>query len=52
VINISAGYTYKLGKIGDLRFEPYIKLPVSKIGTGNLPIQSGGIFIGFTKDIF
>ncbi len=52
LINISAGYTYKLGRIGDLRFEPYIKLPVNKIGTGELPIQSAGIFIGFTKDIF
>lgn len=52
LVNISAGYTYKLGKIGDLRFEPYIKLPVNKIGTGELPIQSAGIFIGFTKFIF
>ena len=52
LVNISAGYTYKLGKIGDLRFEPYIKLPVNKIGTGELPIQSAGIFIGFTKVIF
>ena len=52
VINISAGYTYKLGRIGDLRFEPYIKLPVNKIGTGGLPIQSAGIFIGITKNIF
>ena len=52
MINISAGYTYKLSKIGDLRFEPYIKLPVRKIGTGELPIQSAGIFVGFTKTIF
>ena len=52
LVNISAGYTHKLGKIGDMRFEPYIKLPVSKIGTGELPIQSVGIFIGFTKLIF
>lgn len=52
IVNISAGYTYKVGKIGDLRIEPYIKLPISKIGTGKLPIQSGGVFIVFTKDIF
>lgn len=52
MVNISAGYTYKMGKIGDLRIEPFIKLPVNKIGTGELPIQSGGIFIGFTKLIF
>jgi len=52
VVNISAGYTYKLGKIGDLRFEPYIKLPINKVGTGKLPIQSGGFNLGFTKTIF
>ncbi len=52
IVNISAGYTYKVGKIGDLRIEPYIKMPISKIGTGKLPIQSGGVFIIFTKDIF
>ncbi len=52
VINISAGYIRKLGKTGNLRIEPYIKLPVRKIGTGELPIQSGGVLIGFTKDIF
>jgi len=52
MVNISAGYTYSIGKIGSLRIEPFIKLPVNKIGTGELPIQSGGIFIGFTKLIF
>ena len=51
-INISAGYTLKLGKIADLRIEPYIKLPVNKIGTGKLPIQSGGVMVGLTKTIF
>jgi len=52
VINLSAGYTLRLGKIADLRIEPYIKLPVSKIGTGELPIQSSGVMIGLTKTIF
>ena len=51
-INISAGYTLKLGKIADLRIEPFIKLPVNKIGTGKLPIQSGGVMVGLTKTIF
>lgn len=52
VINLGIGFTYKLGKIGDLRAEPYLKLPVQKIGTGELPLQSAGIQIGFTKNIF
>ncbi len=52
VINISAGYTHKLGKIGDIRIEPYLKLPVNKVGTGDLPIQSFGVMVGFTKKLF
>ncbi len=52
VINFSAGYTHKIGRIGDLRLEPYLKLPVNKIGTGDLPIQSFGIMVGFTRFIF
>ena len=52
VVNLSAGYTYKLGKIADLRIEPYLKLPVNKVGTGKLPIQSFGLMVGVTKTIF
>ncbi len=52
VINFGVGYTHRIGKIGDLRIQPYVKLPVSKIGTGLLPIQSTGIYFGITKNIF
>ena len=52
VVNLSAGYTHPIGRIGDLRIEPYIKLPVGKIGTGSLPIRSAGIYVGVTKNIF
>jgi hypothetical protein len=52
VINFSAAYTYKIKYIGDLRIEPYLKLPVNKVGTGNLPIQSAGIMVSFTKNLF
>ena len=52
VVTVSAGYSYSLGKIADVRIEPYIKLPVNKIGTGSLPIQSAGVTIGITKTIF
>ncbi|MEO6668595.1 MAG: porin family protein, partial [Ferruginibacter sp.] len=52
VINLSVGYTRKIGRLGDLRIEPYLKFPVSKVGTGELPIQSGGIMIGFTRKLF
>lgn len=52
VLNLSGGYSYKLGKIGDLRIEPYIKLPLRKIGIGSLPLQSAGVYIALTKFIF
>jgi hypothetical protein len=52
MVNFSVGYTYKCGKQGSLRMEPFVKLPTKKIGTGNLPIQSGGIFIGYTRNLF
>ncbi|CAN5828693.1 hypothetical protein BH11BAC4_BH11BAC4_07100 [soil metagenome] len=52
VVNIGAGFTYQLGKIANLRIEPYFKLPVNKLGTGNLPIQSAGVMLGITKTIF
>ena len=51
-LNISGGLTYKLGRFADLRVEPYIKLPINKLGTGKLPVQSAGIYLGLTKDIF
>jgi hypothetical protein len=49
VINLSMGYTWSLGTIGDIRVEPYVKLPVKKLGFNNMPIMSTGINIGFTK---
>lgn len=52
VVNLSAGYTHKIGKIGDVRIEPYVKLPIGKVGTGDLPIQSAGLIIGFTRKLF
>jgi hypothetical protein len=52
VINLSGGYSRRIGKIGELRVEPYVKIPVKKIGTGSLPLQSGGVYIGFTKNLF
>lgn len=48
ILNVSAGYEYKLGKIGSLRAEPYIKLPLKGVGIGNLPISSVGLNVGIT----
>ena len=51
VANFSIGYTHKLGGSGSIRIEPYLKLPVTNIGTGNMPIMSTGLNIGFTKPL-
>ena len=51
VVNFSIGYTHKLGDIGSMRLEPYLKLPIKNLGVGNMPIMSTGLNIGFTKPL-
>jgi hypothetical protein len=51
VVNFSIGYTHKLGDIGSIRVEPYLKLPIKNLGVGNMPIMSTGLNIGFTKPL-
>lgn len=48
-VNISAGYERKLGKSFQLRIEPYFRIPVSGIGTGNLSLNSGGVYVGIGR---
>lgn len=48
-LSLSAGYTHRLGNFGDLRLEPYLKVPVTGIGVGSLPLFSGGMQIGVTR---
>jgi hypothetical protein len=47
-ISLSMGYEQKLGKVGNLRLEPYLRIPLAGIGTGSLPITSAGLNIGLT----
>jgi hypothetical protein len=51
-VSLSAGYTRPLGKIADLRLEPYLKIPLSGMGWNRLPLLSAGIHIGLTKKLF
>ncbi|MGE5518640.1 MAG: outer membrane beta-barrel protein [Candidatus Dadabacteria bacterium] len=51
-LQLSAGYTRSLGRVGDLRIEPYIKVPLRGVGTGSLPLTSGGIHLGITRKLF
>jgi hypothetical protein len=52
VLNLSIGYEQKLGKIGNLRLEPYLRVPLSGMGSGSLPIMSAGLNIGITRRIW
>ena len=51
IVNLSLGYEQKLGNIGSLRVEPYLRVPLSGIGTGSLPIMSAGLNLGITRRI-
>jgi len=48
-ISVSGGYTHRLGNFADLRVEPYVKLPISGMGVGSMPLSSAGLQVGITK---
>jgi hypothetical protein len=52
IVDLSIGYEQKLGKIGNLRIEPYLRIPLSGIGTGDLSILSAGLNLGITRRIW
>lgn len=49
VINFNVGYERTLWKKYNFRAEPYFRLPVSGVGTGNLSLSSGGIYLGIGR---
>jgi hypothetical protein len=51
VMNLSLGYSHRLGSVGSLRVEPYFKIPIKNLGTANMPIMSTGLNIGFTRSL-
>lgn len=51
-VQLSAGYEHSiLNKAGNIRIEPYFRIPVGGIGASNLPVTSVGINIALTKYI-
>ena len=52
VLQVTGGYTHRIGKIGDLRIEPYLKVPVAQMGYGKLHLLSTGLHIGITRKLF
>lgn len=51
-VQLSAAYQYNLGKNISLRFEPFVKVPVGKVGYYELPLTSAGVHIGITRKLF
>lgn len=52
VFNLSVGFEQRLGKIGNLRLEPYLRIPLAGMGSGSLPIMSAGLNIGITRKLW
>ena len=52
IINLSLGFEQRIGRIGNLRIEPYLRIPLSGIGSGRLPIMSAGLNIGITHQLW
>ena len=45
--NFSFGYQYQFKKIGSIRVEPYLSIPLNGVGRSNQPIVSKGIYFGW-----
>ena len=52
VAEISGGLSKPLGKYSDLRVQPYIKIPLKKVGYNELPLTSAGVHFVFTRKLF
>jgi hypothetical protein len=48
-LHFSVGYEHRLGNIGDMRIEPYYRIPLNGIGAGDLPVSSVGINLGLVR---
>ena len=48
-INLGIGYEQRLGKKANVRVQPYVQLPVTGIGVGDLHVMSTGLYIGITR---
>lgn len=51
VIHVGVGFERPAGRLGNIRVEPYVKIPTAGIGIGDLPVTSIGVNIGLTKRI-
>lgn len=49
-LQLSGGYKYSLTSKLNIRIEPYLKMPLKKIGIGKMPITSTGLYFTITRD--
>lgn len=49
---VSGGYTRRVGRSMDIRIEPYLKLPLRKVGYYELPLTSFGVHAGITRKLY
>lgn len=49
-LQLSAGYNYSLSSKLNIRIEPYLKMPLKKVGIGKMPITSTGLYFAITRD--
>jgi hypothetical protein len=53
ILNVSAGYERALSKSWSIQAEPFIKVPLSGVGFGDMDISSYGILVGIKyKPVF
>jgi hypothetical protein len=51
IVNIGAGFEHSLGAKTNFRIEPYMKLPLAGVGTGNISISSTGLYLSLTRKL-
>jgi len=52
VVQLSGGYSHRVGKEGNFRIEPYLKMPLTGVGFGSLPLMSTGLHALYTRRLF
>jgi hypothetical protein len=48
-LDLAIGYEKNIGKKNNIRFGPYIQLPLKGIGVGNVQVMSSGLHLAFTR---
>ena len=50
-LQFTAGYNYSLSPRTRLRIEPYINIPLKKVGIGKMPLTSAGLYLGIVLEL-